>query len=132
LKRHPKFFEGTGTSPQALLTFHRFADRMPLMGDGEFEGDDLVALAHAVNVGRLQLTVEQKLDLIDKLLGDLPERLDQLIAKPTRVHHKTDGRALTELEKRGAGRHAKSRVVTKCRFYPAERHRSAVVRQSDL
>lgn len=33
----PEFLKRTETSQQALLTFHRHADRMPMMGDDEFD-----------------------------------------------------------------------------------------------
>ena len=165
-----KFFENTGTSPQAQLTFHRHADRMPMMGDEEFDqlvenikeiglqnpivlyegqildgrnrylacikagvppksvefdGEDPIAFVHAVNVHRRHLTVEQKLDLVAKLLVESPERSDRAIAKLAQLHHKTVGRIRAELEARGTGRHVEPRVDSKGRFYPAHKERKA-------
>ena len=173
----PEFLKRTETSQQALFTFHQHADRMPMMGDEEFDqlvenlkeiglqnpivlyegqildgrnrylgcvkagvplkfiefdGEDPVAFVHAVNVHRRHLTVEQKLDLVSKLLAESPERSDRTIAKLAQVHHKTVGRVRSELEARGAGRHVESRVDTKGRFYPAHKERKAPVSSVSL
>jgi hypothetical protein len=172
LEFDPKFIEGTGTSPQALLTFHREAGRFPMMGneefdqlvdnikeiglqnpitvcegqilDGrnrylacikagvlpefvEFKGKDPVAFVYAVNVQRRHLTVEQKLDLVAKLLTEFPERSDRGIARLAQVHHKTVGRVRAQLEAGGAGRHVEARVDSKGRCYPVHRERKAPV-----
>jgi hypothetical protein len=37
LKFDPKFIDGTGTAPVAVLRFHPEADRFPMMGDEEFD-----------------------------------------------------------------------------------------------
>lgn len=93
----------------------------------EFTGKDPVAFVYSVNVHRRHLSVEQKLDLVDRLLTEAPERSDRVIAKLAQLHHKTVGRRRAELEARGAGRHAKSRIDSKGRLYPAHKERKAPV-----
>jgi DNA-binding Lrp family transcriptional regulator len=172
LKFDPKFFQGTGTSPQDRLTFHPEAERFPMMGDEafdllvediretglqnkivlydeqildgrnrylaclkagiepefeEFTGKDPVAFVYSVNVHRRHLSFEQKLDLIDKLLAEAPERSDRAIAKLAQVHHKTVGRRRAELEERGAERHVEKRIDSKGRSYPAHNEHKAPV-----
>jgi hypothetical protein len=65
--------------------------------------DDISPLDYVIsyNLKRRHLTAEQKQELIAKLLKAKPETSDRVIAKQTKVDHKTVGKARSKLEATG-------------------------------
>jgi hypothetical protein len=111
LKSHLKLHKGK------LLDGRNRLDAMELVGVRINWNDDVAALgcpfdhldeqvdpyAYVIsaNIHRRHLTVEQKRDLIEKLLKAKPQSSDRIIAKQTKVDHKTVGKARSKLEATG-------------------------------
>jgi hypothetical protein len=75
----------------------------------------------SANIHRRHLTVEQKRELIDKLLKADPTKSDRAIAKVVKANDKTVAKRRRKLEGRADIPHVKSRTDTKGRKQPAKK-----------
>jgi hypothetical protein len=82
---------------------------------------DPYAFVVSANVHRRHLSVEQKRELIAKLLEVQPEKSDRHIAKTVKADHKTVGTVRSEMEGRGEIPHVETRTDTKGRRQPARK-----------
>src|SRR5262249_12453545 len=92
----------------------------------ECVGNDTDPYAYIVsaNIHRRHLTIEQKRDLIAKLIKATPEKSDRQIAETTRTDHKTVGSVRTKMEARGEIPHVAERKDSKGRKQPAKKPRA--------
>jgi hypothetical protein len=79
------------------------------------------SIALSLNVHRRHLSLEQKRDLIAKVLKATPEKSDRQIASITKSDHKTVGKVRAKKEGRGEIPHVDARPDTKGRKQPAKR-----------
>jgi ParB-like nuclease domain len=90
-----------------------------------FCGDDPYAYAASANVHRRHLTIEQKRELITKLLKAGPEKSDRQIAETTKTDHKTVAVVRRQAEGRGEIPHVEKRNDRKGRSQPAHKEKSS-------
>jgi hypothetical protein len=111
----PEFFILTAPTQQSV----------PVKVLRECDGHDPYGYVLSANIHRRHLTVEQKRDLIEKLLKARPQSSDRAIAKQTKVDHKTVGKARAELEGRGEIPHVEARTDSKGRKQPSTKPKTS-------
>jgi hypothetical protein len=82
---------------------------------------DPYAFAISANIHRRHLTVEQKHELIAKLIKATPEKSDRQIAGTVKASHHTVGAVRAEMEGRGQVAHVETRTDSKGRKQPARK-----------
>jgi hypothetical protein len=92
---------------------------------------DPYALAVALNIRRRHLSVEQRRELIAKVLKATPEKSNRQIAKIVDASHPHVARARRALEEAGDVETVTTSVDTKGRKQPAKRPRSATKKTAD-
>jgi hypothetical protein len=85
------------------------------------KGEDPYALALSFNVHRRHLTVEQKRDLIAKVLKAKPEQSNNTIAKQVKADDKTVAKVRTDLERRSEIPNVSTRTDSRGRKQPAKK-----------
>lgn len=89
------------------------------------EGGDPYALAASFNIRRRHLNVEQRQELLIRLIARQPERSDRQIAKTVGVDHKTIGVARAKGEDVGRIPHIETHTDSKGRKQPAKKAKKA-------
>jgi hypothetical protein len=93
------------------------------------KGTDPIAFVISKNIHRRHLTVEQKRDLVARLLKAAPEKSDRQIAESIHVDHKTVASVRAKQEARGEIPHVETRTDTKGRRQQAHRTGPAISRK---
>jgi len=98
-----------------------------------YQGDNPAAYVISANIRRRHLTVEQKRDLIAKLVKAQPEKSNRQIAKAAKVDDKTVAKARRKLEATADIPQLKKTVGAdgKARKQPAKKKRSADAEQEE-
>jgi hypothetical protein len=90
---------------------------------------DATAYVVSANIHRRHLTVEQRRELIEKLLKADPEQSDRQIAQTTKVSDKTVGAIRRQAEARAEIPHVEKRIDSKGRKQPA--HKTVPAKSND-
>jgi ClpX C4-type zinc finger len=87
------------------------------------QGIDPYAYVLSANIHRRHLSVEQKRELIGKLIKAQPEKSDRQIAKRVKASHHTVGDVRAKMESRGQVAHVETRTDSKGLQQPAKKAR---------
>ena len=94
-----------------------------------FQGDDPAAFVISANIRRRHLTLEQKRELIEKLLEAEPTKSNRQVAKTVGVSHPHVAKVRDELEKAGDVETVTTSIDTKGRQQPSKRPKSRTERR---